>query len=361
MKVNCDVTNRVIEHLLKNNIECFIVGGYVRDLLLNLKPKDLDIELHNTDLITAFKLISEITPAKVYGTFGIIALTEVETEFALARTEVKTGNLHHQFDIEFIRDGDLKLAASRRDFTINSMMYDLRNNLLIDNFNGKADLHNKIICHVSEAFSEDPLRVLRGVKFSSRLGFKFAPETEALCLSLSKELMYLPTQRISNELEQIFKGQYFKVASGYLTKFINQVFHQQIKQITFSENGILNKINFFWQFPNYEQVIDFCYEQKQIKKDLKFILNNYNNIVNFDRTSIEVKIHILENIKYREKYIKVLNDNITTVYETYLGLKEKYNGRYFLNNGIVGKQIKIEQELLIKEKLNGLSDSYTEE
>lgn len=359
MKINCDVTNRVVEHLLKNNVECYIVGGYVRDNLLGLNPKDIDIELHNTDVDTAFRLITQITPAKVYGTFGIIALNEVETEFALARTETKTGTLHHQFDIKFIRDGDLKLAASRRDFTINSIMYDLRANKLIDNFGGVDDLNNQVIRHVSDAFSEDPLRILRGVKFASRFGFKLDTETKQLCLDLSNQLSYLPTQRISNELEQIFKGPHFTLASCYLTSFINQIFQQQLKPVTFTTNPLLNKVNFFWQFSSFEKIIDFCYEQKQVKKDLKFILNNYDNIIDFNSKEVGVKFNLLENMKYREEYIEVLNNQVLSIYEIYLKLKEKYNGRYFINKGIVGKQIKIQQEQVLKEKLNELSNSHT--
>lgn len=217
MKINCEITKAVVSALQQNDIDCYLVGGYVRDTLLNIEAVDIDIELHNTNLEQAYQIISNITPANVYGSFGVIALDAVNTEFALARTEVKTGDKHTNFDIQFITDGNLKLACLRRDFTINSMMYDLANDRLLDFYNGQSDLNHSILRHVSDKFSEDSLRVLRGVKFACRYNLKIADETEALCKSLAPDLKHLPTKRIENEMNAIFKG-----ANDYSLKLLDR-------------------------------------------------------------------------------------------------------------------------------------------
>lgn len=355
MELNCELTQRVINALQANGVQCYIVGGFVRDTILGVKSKDIDIELHNTTLEHAYDIISEITDANIFGTFGIISLTLVPTEFAIARTERKTGNNHTSFEIEFITNGDLKLAASRRDFTINSLMYDLQTNQLVDNFNGVADLQYRILRHVSPAFSEDPLRVLRGIKFMSRYNLTIAAETRILCYTLISQLTTLSTTRIQNEMEAIFQAPYFHNVSQLLTDVFSILSNQTVTYAKYDKFDVeSNRLLFFKQFDDYEIVINMCYEQKLIKKDLIFCLNNFEQYQQFSTLSGAQKYELLSMSKNRLNYISAINSDILDYYQKYTQLVKKYNGQYFMNLGYQGKEIKKAMKSEIGKRLNEL-------
>ncbi|WOO87344.1 hypothetical protein RZE82_09535 [Mollicutes bacterium LVI A0039] len=357
MQINCELTLKVIAELQKKNIKCYVVGGYVRDSLLKCSSKDIDIELHNTTAQAAYEIIQTITPANYYGKFGIIALEQANTEFAIARQEVKSGVLHTDFDVEFILDGDLKLAASRRDFTINSMMYDLQTDQLIDFYGGQADLQHQILRHVSPRFSEDPLRILRGIKFMARYDLQIDPETDKLCQKIIEDLRHLPKSRIENELSATFTAKYFKTAAPLLTKYLNLLFDQELIATNLSVNGI-PQLQFFRQFPDYAAVIDFCFEQKRVKSDLKLTLDNFEAIENYHTLSGEAQYNLFKQLKFVTAYAFAINPCIEGAYSTFLELCEKYDGQYFLSQGISGKQISHEQIKVIGGKLDELRDNY---
>lgn len=353
MIINCELTNEVIFALQAQNIDCYIVGGFVRDTLLNVEAKDIDIELHHTDLETAYKIISEITPAKIVGNFGVISLEEVNTEFAIARNEQKTGDLHNEFEVQFITNGDLRAAALRRDFTINSMMYDLQNNQLLDFFNGLDDLKSKKIQHVSPAFSEDPLRILRAIKLISKYDFEISNKTDLLCQKLSLELRFLSKSRIESELNQIFKGQYQRAALTKLTQYLNIIFNQKLKLANYSDDSKYNQIQFFKQFNNYKQVIDFCYEKKNTKNELIFVIENYNSLIDFESLDKEQKYMLLTKGVQFDKTIILINPKLEKFFTRFDYLKQKYNGKYFMQIGFSGKEIAFAQKSKIMEELDG--------
>lgn len=353
MELNCAVTKQVVQVLQANNIDCYIVGGYVRDHILGIESKDIDIELHNTTIEVASELIKTVTAAKVFGKFGVISLVDYNTEFAIARTEQKTGNSHTDFAVKFISNGDLKLAASRRDFTINSMMYDLQNNRIIDNYSGKRDLEQKVLRHVSDAFSEDPLRILRGLKFIARYNLTIAPQTDQLCRSIILELKYLPQIRIQKEIEAIFAADYFSQSRELLTEYLNMLFNQQLEgYYSVGSSLIANRISFFKQFTNPEVIIDFCYEQKNIKRDLEQVLENYDQYLNYNDLTAADKYQLLAASKYVLSYVEYLNPEVITAYHHYQRLSTIYNGQYFINRGITGKAIKA----AMVEKIGGILD-----
>lgn len=353
MKINCHLTAQVVAHLQANNIDCYLVGGYVRDSILGIDSKDIDIELHNTDIDTAYNLISEIAKCSVFGTFGVVSLSDVNTEFAIARTETKVGNQHTSFVVDFITNGDLKLAAARRDFTINSMMYDLQNNQLLDFYGGQADLAAGILRHVSPAFSEDPLRILRGVKFICRYDLTIASDTNNLCLAIADQLKYLPKSRIENELNAIFSCPHLDYGLKLLTEYLNVIFNQQLT----SFECPIPRIKFFGQFTDYQQVIDFCFEHKKTKKDLLLILDNYQQIVNFHQLASNQQFELLNLIKYVTADVFAINRRLEYLYNEFEQLLVDYNGSYFIAHGFTGKQIAIEQKKLIGGMINELSNS----
>lgn len=183
----------------------FLVGGCVRDSLLGLQPTDFDIEVFDTDFSALREVLARYGPTDVVGkSFGVVKvrLQNHEYDFALPRRETKTGSGHRGFEIEATSTLTFQEAASRRDFTLNAIGYDLGRQKIIDPFHGHQDLKNGILRHVGPAFSEDPLRVLRGFQFASRFDFEMAPETIALCRRIKNAFAELPRERIWNEWEK---------------------------------------------------------------------------------------------------------------------------------------------------------------
>lgn len=180
----------------------FYVGGYVRDLLLNIPNKDIDIEVHGIAEKDLVAILNEIGEVDYYGrSFGIYALRHEDIEVALPRSEKVLGTGHRDFEISVDPDMGYKNAALRRDFTINALMMDVLSHEILDYFNGADDLNKGIIRHVNDAsFVEDPLRVYRAAQFASRFGFKIDERTVELCKGI--DTFVLSRERIEEELKK---------------------------------------------------------------------------------------------------------------------------------------------------------------
>jgi tRNA nucleotidyltransferase (CCA-adding enzyme) len=179
-----------------------VVGGCVRDSLLGLPAKDLDVEVYG---ISAERLKNELAACfridLVGEAFGVIKLHGLPVDVSIPRRESKAGLGHKGFDILSDPHMTIAEAASRRDFTINSMAYDPRNDTLYDYFDGAADLRRRVLRHTSRKFVEDPLRVLRGMQFAARFQLSAAPETLRLCASIESE--GLARERIFEEWKKL--------------------------------------------------------------------------------------------------------------------------------------------------------------
>ena len=180
----------------------FYVGGYVRDLLLNIPNKDIDIEVHGIAEKDLVAILNEIGEVDYYGrSFGIYALRHEDIEVALPRSEKVLGTGNRDFEISVDPDMGYKNAALRRDFTINALMMDVLSHEILDYFNGTYDLNKGIIRHVNDvSFVEDPLRVYRAAQFASRFGFKIDERTVELCRGI--DTFVLSRERIEEELKK---------------------------------------------------------------------------------------------------------------------------------------------------------------
>ena len=180
----------------------FYVGGYVRDLLLNIPNKDIDIEVHGIAEKDLVAILNEIGEVDYYGrSFGIYALRHEDIEVALPRSEKVLGTGHRDFEISVDPDMGYMNAALRRDFTINALMMDVLSHEILDYFNGTDDLNKGIIRHVNDvSFVEDPLRVYRAAQFASRFGFKIDERTVELCKGI--DTFVLSKERIEEELKK---------------------------------------------------------------------------------------------------------------------------------------------------------------
>lgn len=183
-------------------MKIYLVGGAVRDQLLNLPYKDKDwvVVGATPDELTAqgFK--------QVGADFPVFLHPQSQEEYALARTERKSGHGYQGFSVDFGKNVTLEEDLIRRDLTINAMAQD-ESGKIFDPFNGQADIKSKTLRHVSDAFSEDPLRVLRVARFAARfhhLGFKVADETIELMTQISDsgELKHLTPERVWVETQR---------------------------------------------------------------------------------------------------------------------------------------------------------------
>ncbi|MCG8324696.1 MAG: multifunctional CCA tRNA nucleotidyl transferase/2'3'-cyclic phosphodiesterase/2'nucleotidase/phosphatase, partial [Thiotrichales bacterium] len=186
-------------------MKIYKVGGAVRDRLLGLPVRDTDWVVVGS---TPGQM--EALGYKAVGrNFPVFLHPETHEEYALARTERKTGKGYKGFEFFTAPDVSLERDLERRDLTINAMAEDENGNV-IDPFNGRKDLEKGLLRHVSPAFAEDPLRVLRVARFAARFGFKVDSETMRLMQSLSSadELLSLTPERVWTELEKALQGKY---------------------------------------------------------------------------------------------------------------------------------------------------------
>lgn len=219
--------NKEVIELLSALGRAYIVGGSVRDVLLGLPNKDLDIEVFDTSWEQLVRVASQFGPVKTVGkSFGVLKLTHPtlgEIDLSLPRRENRIGVGHKGFQVTPDSSLTLAQAAARRDFTINAMMWGLDG--LHDPFLGKLDLDAGILRHVSDKFVEDPLRVLRGMQFCSRFNLTGASETVELCRSIVDRFCELSKDRIFTEWQkwakgdQPSKGLVFLVQTGWIQHF----------------------------------------------------------------------------------------------------------------------------------------------
>jgi len=189
----------------------YLVGGYVRDLLLNRPAKkDRDIEVFHLDPAKLKSICRRHGHLMMVGAaFSVLKLRLKSGEIldiSIPRREKKSGTGHRAFDVTADPFMSIHDAALRRDLTINAISMDPETGAIIDPCNGQSDLTHKILRHVSERFEEDPLRVLRVIQFAARLNFQVAEETFTLCRRMVREgqLTTLPRERIEEELMKLF-------------------------------------------------------------------------------------------------------------------------------------------------------------
>ena len=186
---------------VEKKLNTYLVGGAVRDQLLGIAVKEQDwVVVGSTP-----DEMQQLGFSQVGKDFPVFLHPQSKQEYALARKERKQGSGYHGFSTETV-SVTLEEDLSRRDLTINAIAKS-RDNELIDPFNGRKDLENRILRHVSPAFTEDPLRVLRVARFAAQLahfGFELASETRELLITMSSggELEKLTPERVWIETEK---------------------------------------------------------------------------------------------------------------------------------------------------------------
>jgi tRNA nucleotidyltransferase (CCA-adding enzyme) len=191
-----------------NDWTVYAVGGWVRDQLLGVDSKDLDVEFFGpTDLfelsewwLSEFGELVDEHGAK----FSVVQakIDGITVDCSLPRTEHKTGTGHKGFDVFVDPTMTIEQALARRDYTVNAIAYDPLVDKYIDPYSGLFDLRRKNLRHTSDQFSDDPLRVLRGMQFAGRFDLSPTKATTELCYGLYDAFHELPVERIWVEWEK---------------------------------------------------------------------------------------------------------------------------------------------------------------
>ena len=246
--------------------DAFVIGGYVRDQLLNRETKDIDIVAIGSGIDFAKKTAKKLksSPIKVFKSFGtaMIIVDDIEVQFVGARKESYRSNSRNPK----IEKGTFEEDQKRRDFTINALAISLNSKdygQLIDPFNGLNDLKNKILktpLDPNLTFSDDPLRMMRAIRFSSQLDFKIEKETLNAISKNADRIKIVAQERITEELNKIILSK--RPSSGFklleetgLLKIIFPEF-QLLKGIE-NINGKSHKDNFYHTLKVLDNILPF--------------------------------------------------------------------------------------------------------
>ena len=246
--------------------DAFVIGGYVRDQLLNRETKDIDIVAIGSGIDFAKKTAKKLksSPIKVFKSFGtaMIIVDDIEVQFVGARKESYRSNSRNPK----IETGTFEEDQKRRDFTINALAISLNSKdygQLIDPFNGLNDLKNKILktpLDPNLTFSDDPLRMMRAIRFSSQLDFKIEKETLNAISKNADRIKIVAQERITEELNKIILSK--RPSSGFklleetgLLKIIFPEF-QLLKGIE-NINGKSHKDNFYHTLKVLDNILPF--------------------------------------------------------------------------------------------------------
>ena len=250
-------------------VECYVVGGYVRDIFLERPSNDIDVVVVGGGIAVAEELkrmLGRKAHLSVFKNFGTAQVkfrdkgSEIEVEFVGARKE----SYSHDSRKPIVEDGTLEDDQNRRDFTINAMAICLNKNRfgeLVDPFNGLADLEDGIIATPLEpdiTFSDDPLRMMRCIRFATQLNFQIEDETWVALERMAERIKIVSGERIKDELNKIIMAPHPSIGFEYLQRCgLLQIILPELSalDIVDQKNGRAHKNNFYHTLEVLENVV----------------------------------------------------------------------------------------------------------
>ncbi|QXG75293.1 HDIG domain-containing protein [Modestobacter sp. L9-4] len=193
----------------------YLVGGCVRDAVLfpGRRPADVDVEVFGLELDRVAAALAPVGRVDAVGrSFGVLKVRRDGEDLDVSVPQALVDGAR-------VADPAMSLddAVRRRDYTVNALVFDPSTEEVVDLVGGLADLRDGVLRHTGPAFSDDPLRVLRGVQFAARFGFRLAPETAELCRSLAPAYADLPRERVWGEWRKLAeKGRFLSAALAAL-------------------------------------------------------------------------------------------------------------------------------------------------
>ncbi len=283
---------QVLDTLTSKGYQAFLVGGAVRDALLGIEVKDFDVAT-SARPNEVEKIFPKTVPiGKEFGVIAVVCKANITVEVTTFRKESEYDQKRRPKGVEFT---DLKGDGSRRDFTINALYYDIHRKELVDPFGGIEDLNSKKIRAIGvarERLEEDPLRILRALRFESRFQFSLDEELKDAIKDLKSKLSQISKERVFDELQKMFKGANWKVALRELKEFslfeplhISISSERTIKEILKLDLAATASVVFSWIFLELPQDV--------IKKNLKSL-----------KCSLEFQREVLFFIENGERLLK---------------------------------------------------------
>ena len=269
-----DIFHQISEAADHLGMECYVVGGYVRDIFLERPSNDIDVVVVGSGIKVAEELkrmVGKKAHLSVFKNFGTAQVKftrkdergrrkEIEVEFVGARKE----SYSHDSRKPIVEDGTLEDDQNRRDFTINAMAICLNKNRfgeLVDPFNGLADLEDGIIATPLEpgiTFSDDPLRMMRCIRFATQLNFEIESETFEALQRMADRIKIVSGERIKDELNKIIMAPHPSIGFEYLQRSgLLQIILPELSALDIVEekNGRRHKNNFYHTLEVLENVV----------------------------------------------------------------------------------------------------------
>lgn len=308
MNINIDMPQDVkfiISTLINNGYESYVVGGCVRDSILNKNPKDWDIttKAKPEEVIKSFNKV--VLTGLKHGTVTVM-VNKIGYEVTTYRTDGEYEDNRHPKEVKFV--SSLKEDLSRRDFTINAMAYNEQDGL-VDYFQGLEDLKNKIIKTVGNAkerFNEDALRMLRAIRFSAQLDFDIDEELLSAVKELKDNIKNISKERIREEFNKILLNNPRKIDILKECKILELIIPEIRDTYNFNQNNSYHIYDLYNHTLKATEVIEqsihlrltmILHDLGKIKTkttDEKGISHYYNH----PRESVETAKNILKELKY---------------------------------------------------------------
>ena len=275
------IFHQISEAADRLGVECYVVGGYVRDIFLERPSNDIDVVVVGSGIAVAEELkrmVGKKAHLSVFRNFGTAQVkfrqqgVEYEVEFVGARKE----SYSHDSRKPVVEDGTLEDDQNRRDFTINAMAICLNKNRfgeLVDPFNGLADLEDGIIATPLEpgiTFSDDPLRMMRCIRFATQLNFQIEDETFEALERMTDRIRIVSGERIKDELNKIILAPHPSIGFEYLQRcgLLNIILPELAAlDIVETKNGRAHKNNFYHTLEVLENVIRREGEKEKEEKE----------------------------------------------------------------------------------------------
>ena len=355
-------------------MQIYLVGGAIRDRLLGLPaPYENDWVVVNG---TPDELIAQ-GYIKVGKSFPVFIDPKSGEEYALARTERKTGEGYHGFEFDAGPHVTLEEDLSRRDLTINAIAQN-HDGLLLDPFHGQKDIENKTLRHVSDAFQEDPLRVLRIARFKAKLSpfdFVIAEETKTLINKIVDrgELSSLVPERTWLETEKVLQGvgfnEYFKTLIEF--KALNDTYPDLAGlDVSFFSHPIIQKAADEDHSKHFRFASIFYALIKEGKKDVKDKLDSMQNNMRFANAYKDIPVLLISSFELIQRDLSEYSaDHLLTILETLDALRRPNNLEAALNllmldadDHFIQKRnlLQLSLELVKNIKINNLQESGLE-
>jgi len=355
-------------------MQIYLVGGAIRDRLLGLPaPYENDWVVVNG---TPDELIAQ-GYIKVGKSFPVFIDPKSGEEYALARTERKTGEGYHGFEFDAGPHVTLEEDLSRRDLTINAIAQN-HDGLLLDPFHGQKDIENKTLRHVSDAFQEDPLRVLRIARFKAKLSpfdFVIAEETKTLINEIVDrgELSSLVPERTWLETEKVLQGvgfnEYFKTLIEF--KALNDTYPDLAGlDVSFFSHPIIQKAADEDHSKQFRFASIFYALIKEGKKDVKDKLDSMQNNMRFANAYKDIPVLLISSFELIQRDLSEYSaDHLLTILETLDALRRPNNLEAALNllmldadDDFIQKRnlLQLSLDLVKNIKINNLQESGLE-